>query len=470
MLLALEGKNKTGFRDGSCKMSNTDEVLGRQWDRMNAVVLGWILNSMLNALWKLFDALIELPRYAYHAADGFKKHNQLMKLMQFLMGLDDTYMQIRSSIISIEILPIVKSAYATISIEESHKVASGSISGTSQRSQASTFVSNSDSRHSSVPGECVNTNDFPSGNFGNDAQSSDDTFDAQNEQVTTLEDDIVFEGIVNQNPSTSTQSTQNLRRSSRQTIFSRNYNDFVIDSKVNEPKTFFEAFKFAHWTDATNNKMDALLRNDIWEITELPKDRKAIGDVNNAFLYGDLVETVYVKPPEGYFPSGDNKVCKLKKSFQSKSDYSLYAKSDKGVFVALLVYVDDIIITGNSISKIEKLLILIKSKLIITNKATIDDPLLDNIIDYQKLKGKLIYLTNSRHDISYVVHCLSQFMHSSLKSHLKTAFKILRYLKGSPNLGIHITKSPGMNLKAYSDDDWENCVVTRRSVTGTVYI
>ncbi|GJZ19804.1 ribonuclease H-like domain-containing protein [Tanacetum coccineum] len=40
MLLALEGKNKTGFIDKTCKMSNTDEVLGKQWDRVNAIVLG----------------------------------------------------------------------------------------------------------------------------------------------------------------------------------------------------------------------------------------------------------------------------------------------------------------------------------------------------------------------------------------------------------------------------------------------
>ncbi|GKC68378.1 hypothetical protein Tco_1100976, partial [Tanacetum coccineum] len=56
--------------------------------------------------------------------------------------LDDTYMQIRSSILSRETLPDVKSVYAIISSKESHMVASGSISGTSQRSQTSTFTAN----------------------------------------------------------------------------------------------------------------------------------------------------------------------------------------------------------------------------------------------------------------------------------------------------------------------------------------
>nr|GEU36819.1 ribonuclease H-like domain-containing protein [Tanacetum cinerariifolium] len=58
---------------------------------------------------------------------SFKKHNELMKLIQFLMGLDDSYMQIRSSILSREVLPDVRSAYATISNEKSHRVASRSI-------------------------------------------------------------------------------------------------------------------------------------------------------------------------------------------------------------------------------------------------------------------------------------------------------------------------------------------------------
>ncbi|GKD72406.1 ribonuclease H-like domain-containing protein [Tanacetum coccineum] len=50
MFLALKGKNKIGFIDGSCRRSNTNEVLGRQWDRVNVVVLGWILNSVSEEL------------------------------------------------------------------------------------------------------------------------------------------------------------------------------------------------------------------------------------------------------------------------------------------------------------------------------------------------------------------------------------------------------------------------------------
>ncbi|GKE36478.1 hypothetical protein Tco_1459883, partial [Tanacetum coccineum] len=116
------GKNKTGFIDGTCKRSNTDEVLGKQWDR--------------------YDAMIELPKCVCNASESFKKHTQLLELMQFLMGLDDSYMQIRSSILSRDVLPDVRSAYATISSEESHRVAAGSIVGSSQRNQASAFVSN----------------------------------------------------------------------------------------------------------------------------------------------------------------------------------------------------------------------------------------------------------------------------------------------------------------------------------------
>ncbi|GJV19098.1 MAK10-like protein [Tanacetum coccineum] len=52
-----------------------------------------------------------------------------------------------------------------------------------------------------------------------------------------------------------------------------------------------------------------------------------------------------------------------------------------------------------------------------------------------------------------------EFMHKPLKSHLKIAFKVLRYFKGSPCKGIHITKSADTSLKVYVDVDWAKCVL-----------
>ncbi|XP_071714181.1 uncharacterized mitochondrial protein AtMg00810-like [Rutidosis leptorrhynchoides] len=51
------------------------------------------------------------------------------------------------------------------------------------------------------------------------------------------------------------------------------------------------------------------------------------------------------------------------------------------------------------------------------------DKRLDNISDYQKLVGKLIYLTLTRFDISYSVQCLCQYMRDPLESHAKEAFR-----------------------------------------------
>ncbi|GJQ90576.1 hypothetical protein Tco_0001715 [Tanacetum coccineum] len=68
--------------------------------------------------------------------------------------------------------------------------------------------------------------------------------------------------------------------------------------------------------------------------------------------------------------------------------------------------------------------------------ATKYGPLLDNITGYQKLLGKLIYLTHTRPDISYSIHCLAQYMHSPLKSHFNCALNVLRY---PPNVGEILT-------------------------------
>ncbi|GKC75904.1 hypothetical protein Tco_1126678, partial [Tanacetum coccineum] len=57
----------------------------------------------------------------------------------------------------------------------------------------------SDSSSSSVSGEGVNTADFPVNNSRNDADSSEDIFTAQNEEVATLDENVFSEGDLDQN-------------------------------------------------------------------------------------------------------------------------------------------------------------------------------------------------------------------------------------------------------------------------------
>ena len=103
-------------------------------------------------------------------------------------------------------------------------------------------------------------------------------------------------------------------------------------------------------------------------------------DINNAFLYGDLKETMFMPQPPGLESANHSLVCKLNKviyglkqaprswfhklsatlsslGFSStKSDSSLFVKFHKTHTMMVLIYVDDIIITGTSTSNIQALI------------------------------------------------------------------------------------------------------------------
>ncbi|XP_050147442.1 uncharacterized mitochondrial protein AtMg00810-like [Malus sylvestris] len=83
---------------------------------------------------------------------------------------------------------------------------------------------------------------------------------------------------------------------------------------------------------------------------------------------------------------------------------------------------------------------------------------------YRSIVGALQYLVFTRPDIAFSVHQVSQFMQAPMESHFTAVKHILRYLKGSLSTGITYTKGE-MVLKSFSDADWAGDPNDRRFTT-----
>lgn len=94
-----------------------------------------------------------------------------------------------------------------------------------------------------------------------------------------------------------------------------------------------------------------------------------------------------------------------------------------------------------------------------------EDPTLNDPGEYQRLVGRLLYLTMTRPNISFGVQVLSQYMHAPKQSHMEAVLRIVRYLKASPGLGLLMPAEETKQLQAFCDSDWGSCMQTRRSVT-----
>ncbi|GMI74986.1 cysteine-rich RLK (RECEPTOR-like protein kinase) 8 [Hibiscus trionum] len=85
---------------------------------------------------------------------------------------------------------------------------------------------------------------------------------------------------------------------------------------------------------------------------------------------------------------------------------------------------------------------------------------------YQRLVGKLIYLSLTRPDISFPVNVISQYMTDPRQEHMDAAKRILRYLKGTPGHGLFFKKSEDRTVKIYTDASWAGELTDRRSTSG----
>lgn len=85
---------------------------------------------------------------------------------------------------------------------------------------------------------------------------------------------------------------------------------------------------------------------------------------------------------------------------------------------------------------------------------------------YRELIGALIYLSMAtRPDITNAVAKLAQFCDFPGEVHWRAAKRILRYLKGTVDLGLVYHKTD-LRIVGYSDAEWGGCEVDRRSFSG----
>ncbi|GJX72029.1 ribonuclease H-like domain-containing protein [Tanacetum coccineum] len=85
---------------------------------------------------------------------------------------------------------------------------------------------------------------------------------------------------------------------------------------------------------------------------------------------------------------------------------------------------------------------------------------------YRSLAGGLQYLTFTRPDLSYAVQQICLYMHDPREPHFAALKRIMCYVQGTLDLGLHLYASAITSLVGYTDADWAGCPSTRRSTSG----
>lgn len=223
--------------------------------------------------------------------------------------------------------------------------------------------------------------------------------------------------------------------------------------------------------------------------------------------------------PRAWYARIDNYF--MKKGFnRSHSEPTLYVQRIGNDILIVFLYVDDLIYTGNNKALIEKFQAEMKQEfemsdlglmhyflgvevlqtskgiyisqtkyvadllkkfrmmackafatpIAIGEKLTKEDisPKVDATL-YRSLAGSLMYLTTTRPDIMYAVSLISRFMQDPHESHWRVAKRILRYVSGTHNFGIHYSPTKQFELVGYTNSDWAGSVDDRKSTSGYVF-
>ena len=96
---------------------------------------------------------------------------------------------------------------------------------------------------------------------------------------------------------------------------------------------------------------------------------------------------------------------------------------------------------------------------------------LNEEVPFRQLIGSLLYVSIvSRPDITFATSYLSQYSHKPTNQLWQAAKKILRYLQSTKELHLIYEASDQKQLIAYTDANWGNDRLDRKSITGsTIY-
>eukprot|EP00253_Pinus_taeda_P003845 PITA_03845 len=214
-------------------------------------------------------------------------------------------------------------------------------------------------------------------------------------------------------------------------------------------------------------------------------------DVKFAFLHGDLHEEIYMEQPTGFIQTDSSLVCWLKKSLyglkqapqawyakmdsflletgfsRCHSDNTVYTKKVGKSLIILVLYVDDFIVTGSDPNLINHVKSSLKKKFEMTDLRHLHYFLGLQVL--QSKEGKLLYLTHTRPDLSFVVGLIARFMQNPHENHWKAAKRILHYVRGTIQFGIHYNAEASPLLVGFTDSDWAGDPDDRKSAACYVF-
>ena len=95
-----------------------------------------------------------------------------------------------------------------------------------------------------------------------------------------------------------------------------------------------------------------------------------------------------------------------------------------------------------------------------------DGEALHDPTSYRKIVGALQYCTITRPNLSFAVNKVCQYMHTPTTSHWCAVKRILRYIRGTLSHGIILHASTDFSLSSFTDADWASSSDDHRSTNG----